>query len=143
MFNFHISSIIFIALGLAILGIMFHGLRAGYLYLYSMLLSHKAVHRVSNTFTNTAFTPFFVGEGSAERAMEPVIGFVESKVGSASSTVFEPGVSLAQDEALSTKQAATEYAPEVGDPGFAMPSTEEEWKLYDEPTYLRRGLFML
>lgn len=25
---------------------------------------------------------------------------------------------------------------------FVMPSTAEEWKVYDEPTYLRRGLFL-
>lgn len=123
---------------------IYNGLRAIVSYIGYLYFKNKPVHKISKTLTQTgSFVPFTVGAGPIESEVEPFAGSSEEKIEPIK--FVDLGTRFAEHQveiASKVKQTTTEYVPQVGDPGFVMPKTEEEWKLYDEPTYLRRGCFM-
>lgn len=130
MFNYiNLSTIGFIVIALLLLRAAYNLLLAGAYYIkYIYLKSDPNVNRGHSlvNINRRDSVQFVIGGTSTQilKGPEP----------------FKP-IDHSIEENFIKTAPSSDYVPEVGEEGFVMPTTPEEWSKYDEPTYLRRGKF--
>ena len=124
--------LLIIVIGFLLLKIAYNLLLAGAYYIkYIYLRSDHKVVRGHNSLKVNRDSVQFIIEGTSSQNTEGQKPFV----------VQRPIVHTIEESVIETA-SSSEYVPEVGEEGFVMPTTPEEWRKYDEPTYVRLGKFL-
>lgn len=129
---FNLLDIIVIVVGFLLLKVAYNLLSAGAYYIkYLYLKNDYTVNRDRNSVKTNRDSVQFVIENTSTQYSRGEEPFVVQK--SVANTI---------EESVIETTSSSDYVPEVGEEGFVMPTTPEEWSKYDEPTYVRLGKFL-